>query len=155
MGCFALPSPAPQTPRRYSFDHAGLELFELLLVFRAHLLEQPQRRLRLLFVDFGEREADVDEDPVPWAGAAVGVRVEEPDVHRAPHTGDIDLSEPVELVDDFDDLAGNGQAHRSFSLLLGEPRSSAPDPTPGSGDRQAPHRHVADAARAASWPWQS
>src|SRR5687767_14575001 len=109
---FALPSPAPQAPRstsgrRYpSLDHARLELLELLLVLRAHLLEQAQRRARLVLVDLGEGEADVDQHPVAGARAAVGVLVEEPDVDRPPHTGNIDAGEPVGLVDHIDDLAG-------------------------------------------------
>ena len=49
---------------RRSFDHARLQLLELLLVLGAHLLEQPQRRVRLLLVDLREREADVDQHPV-------------------------------------------------------------------------------------------
>ena len=46
--------------------------------------------LRLLLVDLREREADVDQHPVAGAGAAVGVLVEEPDVDRPPHPGDVD-----------------------------------------------------------------
>src|SRR3954468_5595191 len=134
--CFALPSPAPQAPRstsgrRYSLDHARLELLELLLVLRAHLLEQSQGRLGLFLVDLGEGEADVDQDPVARAGAAVAVAVEEADVDLAADPGDIDPGEPVELVDDFDDLAGDGQAHSRSPSGAGE-TSPAPDPTPGA-----------------------
>ena len=54
---------------------------ELLLVVGAHALEQPQRGLRLLLVDLGEREADVDQDPVSRL-RAVAVGVEQADVDR-------------------------------------------------------------------------
>src|SRR5690242_15447998 len=128
--CFALPSPAPRSTsgRRYSLDHARLELLELLLVLRAHLLEQAQGRLRLDLVDLGEREADVDEHPVAGAGAAVVVGVEQADVDRAANPGDVDLGEPVELVDNLDDLAGDGQAHGVLPSEGGT--SPPPDPTP-------------------------
>src|SRR5688572_18826397 len=100
--CFALPSPAPQAPRstsgrRYSLDHARLELLELLLVLRAHLLEQAEGRPCFFLVDLGEGEADVDQHPVAGARAAADVCVEEADIDRAPHPGHIDAGEPVRL----------------------------------------------------------
>ena len=39
--------------------------------------------------------------------------VEEADVHRAPYTGDIDHREAIALVDDLQDAAGYGKAHRA------------------------------------------
>src|SRR4051812_28365276 len=85
---------------------------ELLLVLGPHRLEQLARRPRLLLVDDRDREADVDQDPV--AGPEV---IEEPDVDRAPDAGYVDLGELVELVDDFNDLARDGQAHVVFSSV--------------------------------------
>src|SRR3954453_20992649 len=99
-------------PALYSFDHACLELLQLLLVLGAHRLEQLTRRSRLLLVDDRDREPDVDQDPV--AGPEI---VEEPDVDGPSDPGNVDLGELVGLVDDLNDLAGNGQAHGR--LLLG------------------------------------
>src|SRR4051794_4306258 len=85
---------------------------ELLLVLGPHRLEQLARRPRLLLVDHRDREADVDLDPV--AGREV---VEEPDVDRSADAGYVDLGELVELVDDFNDLARDGQAHVVLSSV--------------------------------------
>jgi hypothetical protein len=79
---------------------------ELLLVLRAHLLEQLAGGARLVLVDLRDGEADVDQDPVARSHA-----VEQPDVDGAPHPGHLDPGEPVGLVDDLHDPAGNGQAH--------------------------------------------
>ena len=52
---------------RRSLDHARLQLLELLLVVGAHPLEQVAGRPGLLLVHLGDREADVDQDPVARA----------------------------------------------------------------------------------------
>src|SRR5215212_10285227 len=83
---------------------------ELLLVLGAHRLEQLAGRARLLLVDHGDREPDVDQHPV--AGPDL---VEETDVDGAPDSGYVNLGESVGLVDDLNDLAWNRQAHVSSS----------------------------------------
>src|SRR4051794_6735149 len=97
---------ASRAGSRSSFDRARLELLELLVIGGAHLLEQPQRGVRLLLVDLRQREAHVDEDPVARHDV-----VEQPDVHRPPYTGDLDPGEPVGLVDETNDLPRNREAH--------------------------------------------
>src|SRR5919108_3804863 len=47
-----------------SLDRASAQPFELLLVGGAEQLEEAPRRLGLLLIDLGHREADVDEHPV-------------------------------------------------------------------------------------------
>ena len=43
----------------------------------------------------------------------------QPDVDGAPDSGNVDLGELVGLVDDFHDLAGDGQAHVVALLSVG------------------------------------
>ena len=97
----------------------NVELVQLLLELGAHRLEQLERRGRLGLVDHGDREPDVDQDPV--TGPEI---VEEADVDGAPDPGNVDSGELVGLVDDFHDLAGDGQAHSDppklgWTLLTG------------------------------------
>ena len=49
----------------------------------------------LFLVDLGEREPDVDEDPVTGSDAATFVGVQEADIHIPLDPGDVDSSEPV------------------------------------------------------------
>ena len=63
---------------------------------------------------------------------ALAVVVEQADVDRALDAGHVDLREAVRLVDDLDDLAGDGQAHVDSSQL-----GVRGDPTPGG---RAPKR---------------
>src|SRR5215210_8881952 len=85
--------------------------------------------MRLLLVDLGEREPDVDEHPV--VGAHV---VEEPDVDVPEDTGDLDLRQLVALVRDLDDPAGNREAHQrvlsnqNLRLQRGRRRTNYPQP---------------------------
>src|SRR4051794_2913455 len=69
--------------RSGSFDGARLQLVELLVIARAHLLEEPERRLRLILVDPRKREANVHENPVVGSGWRF-LAIEEPDVDRPP-----------------------------------------------------------------------
>src|SRR5205823_10021579 len=97
-----------------SLDDARLQVLQFLLVGIAHLLQQAQRRARLVLVHLREREADVDQDPVTGLG-----RLEQSDVHVALHARDVDLREAVRRVDDLDYLAWNGEAHQKTPLLAG------------------------------------
>ena len=71
----------------------------------------------LLLVDLGEREPDVDEDPVAGSDAATFVGVEEPDIHITLDPGDVYSSEPVSFVHHLDDAARDGQAHRGSPVF--------------------------------------
>ncbi len=103
--------------RRRSLDHAGLQLLELLLVVRAHPHEQIARRARLLLVDLRDREADVDQDPVSRPDAlAVVLGVEESHVDVAAYSRDVDFGQPIQIIDDLDDLPRNRQAHAGCSI---------------------------------------
>src|SRR5690348_9260317 len=97
-----------------SFDHAGLQLLQFLFVVGAHPYEQVTRGARLLLVHLGDREADVDQDPVAGADSAP-VAVKQTDVDIATHTRDVDLGEPVLLIDDCDDLTRYCQTHEPGS----------------------------------------
>src|SRR4029453_14976286 len=48
----------------WAFDHARLELLGLLLLVLPHPLEQTQGGAGLLLVDLGDRETNVDQDPI-------------------------------------------------------------------------------------------
>src|SRR6185437_11253247 len=99
---------------RASLDHARLQLLELLLVVGAHSLEQLAGGTGLFLIDLRDREAHVDEHPVARTYArALGV--EQSNVDRPLHPSDVDLREPVRLVHEVNNLAGNGQAHWSSS----------------------------------------
>src|ERR1019366_1021397 len=92
-----------------------------LLVLGSHLLEKPEGGPRLVLVDLGEREADVDQHPV--AGGGTGLAdVQERDVDGAPHARDLDGGETVDLIHHLDDLSWNRQAHgyglSSASILM-------------------------------------
>src|SRR5437870_2283999 len=71
----------------------------------------------LLLVHLGEREPDVDQDPIAGLGAD-SVVIEQPDVHGSLYAGDIDLGQSIGAVDDLDDLTWNGQAHGRRPLLV-------------------------------------
>jgi hypothetical protein len=60
----------------------------------------------LLLVDPGQREADVDEHPVPGLDGRCGL-VDERDAHRAAHARDVDRRESRLTVGDVDDPAGD------------------------------------------------
>jgi hypothetical protein len=107
-----MPAAMDEQPPR-SLDQALLELLQLLLVVRSHLLEQAARCERLLFIDLGDREADVDQYPVTGAGT-VAVCVEESDADVATHSGNVHPSEAVRRVHHLQNLAGNGQAHTNL-----------------------------------------
>src|SRR6185503_9356407 len=114
------PAGSKQAPRasgirtRPSFDRARLQLLELLLVVGPHLLQELVRRHRLLLVDLGESEADMDQDPVARPGrAAVGVEQAYVDVALDPY--DVNAREPIGLIDHLDYLAWNRQTH--FAIL--------------------------------------
>src|SRR3954469_6325428 len=112
-----------------SLDHARAKLAELLLVLRAHALEQLTGRARLRLVDLRDGEADVDQDPVARLDRLVAL--EEADVDGAPHAGDIDLGEPVGLVDDLYDATRDGQAHLRVDLRCRFPREARAPALPG------------------------
>jgi hypothetical protein len=57
----------------------------------------------------------VDQHPVARPGARAVV-VEQADVDRPLDAGDVDLREAVGLVNDLDDPAWDGQAHRRSPL---------------------------------------
>ena len=81
-------------------------------------------------VDHGDREPDVDQDPVARTDV-----VEEADVDGPPDAGYVDLGELVGLVDDFQDLAGDGQAH--VDTLSSRPRCWTETDLYHSGNRLA------------------
>ena len=118
------------------------QLGELLLVLRAHALEQRAGRARLVLVDLRDREADVDQDPV--AGLDRLVAVEEADVDVPPDSGNIDLGEPVVLVDDLHDASWDGQAHLRVDLLLSVPSE-------GEGARTARATYLPVGVACNSW----
>ena len=60
---------------------------ELVGIGVRHALEHTQRRLRLVLVDAGQGEADMDKDPVPRPGWLLG---EQRYVDPAPGPADVD-----------------------------------------------------------------
>jgi hypothetical protein len=87
-----------------------------LLVLGAHVLEQPKRRLGLFLVDLRQGESNVDQHPV--AGLrAIAVGIEQANIYRAAHTGNVDPRKPIGLVDELDHLPWNCQAHLGSSSV--------------------------------------
>src|SRR6476620_10102089 len=120
-----------------SFDRARLQLLELLLVVGAHPFEQLEGGDRLLLIDLGKREADMDQNPLPGNGAFTAL-VQKADVDGAAYPGHIDLREPIGLVDHFNDLTRNCQAH-NLSVVAGvSTRWLANETSAGRAIRGAP-----------------
>src|SRR3712207_687643 len=94
---------APAGAPRPSLDRGPAELLELLLERVAQRLQELARRPRLLLVDLGHAEADVDQDPVAHLHG-VGALGEQPHVDVAPDAGDLRLGDVVLLVDELHDL---------------------------------------------------
>src|SRR6476661_6044476 len=88
----------------------GRELADLVVVDAAQLLDEVQRAGRLLLVDLGHGEPDVDEHPVADLDAA-GVAHDQADVDLTADTVDIDGGPVIGRVDDLDHLAGNPETH--------------------------------------------
>lgn len=108
-----------------SLDHAGFELFELLLVISSHALEQVKRGMSFLLVDLRDRKADVDQHPITGLNTA-GRGIEKTDVHVAAYAGNFDLRKPVLAINDFDDLTWDCQTHgRSSTTTRGESQWSS------------------------------
>ena len=77
---------------------------ELVGEIRTELLQELQRAPRLVLIDLAQREADVDQHPVPDLEA---VGHEQADVDRPPDAGDLRLREMMRGVEKLDDLARN------------------------------------------------
>src|SRR5690606_11067516 len=98
----------PHCPR-LSGDVRFRERFELVGVPLPETAQEFERGRRLPFVDLGHGEADVHEHPVTGTYA---VPVDQPDVDDPADARDLDLGQVGLSGDEFDDLAGNAQAHR-------------------------------------------
>src|SRR5262249_4855512 len=101
----------PKPPDTHLIDARLAELFELVGVRLAEALQHPKRLHRLLLVDLAEREADVNQHVLADLGALVAG--EQAHVDVTADAGDLDLRDLPLGVDHLQDLAGDGQAHRS------------------------------------------
>src|SRR6202011_2681837 len=101
-------------------DHACLEFLQLLLVVTAHPFQQLTRGARLGLIDLRDGKADVNQHPVTHADP-IAVAVEQTNVDGPPHAGDIDLGQASLIVEDLENLAWDGKAHRGLTSLSGSP----------------------------------